>query len=69
MKLTEMIARAQEVLAELGDIPVVVPDAGCGCCRNSTYDPADLEVERNVKSWDYSSQGDRELPIAFVVRG
>ncbi|MCT6776132.1 hypothetical protein LXH09_05770 [Streptomyces sp. CS7] len=69
MHLTEMIAKAQEVLGELGDIPVVVPDAGCGCCRSYTYDPAELEVERDVKSWDYSTQGEKEVPIAFVVGG
>ncbi|MFB6654805.1 hypothetical protein ACFCZ4_06480 [Streptomyces microflavus] len=69
MHLIEMIAKAQKVLAEVGDIPVVVPDSGCGCCRSYTYDPAELEVERDVKSWDYSSQRDREVPMAFVVRG
>ncbi|NEB42514.1 hypothetical protein [Streptomyces sp. SID14515] len=69
MNLTAMIAKAQEVLAEHGDIPVVVPDTGCGCCRSFTYDPAELEVERDVTSWDYSTQDDREVAIAFVVRG
>ncbi|MFJ9234352.1 hypothetical protein ACIRJ3_05130 [Streptomyces anulatus] len=68
MNLTEMIAKAQKVLAELGDIPVVVPDSGCGCCRDYTYDPADVEVERDVESWDYSLHSNRELPVAFVVR-
>lgn len=68
MNLTEMIAKAQKVLAELGDIPVVVPDAGCGCCRDSTFFSADFEVERNVESWDCSLRSNRDLPIAFVVR-
>lgn len=62
-----MITKAQKALAELGDIPVVVPDSGCGCCRSYTYEPAGLEVERDVDSWDYTAGRAQEVPIVIVV--
>ncbi|MFF4557199.1 hypothetical protein [Streptomyces sp. NPDC001422] len=67
MKLSELIADAEKTLKEHGDIPVVVPDVGCGCCRDYTFDPAAAEVERDVES--YGPEWTREkLPLAYIVR-
>lgn len=38
MKLSEFIANAEQVLKEYGDIPVVVPEPGCGCCKSGEYE-------------------------------
>jgi hypothetical protein len=43
LKVSELIADAQKVLAEHGDIEVITRDDGCGCC-SCGYIPAGLEV-------------------------
>ncbi|MFM9464107.1 hypothetical protein ACKI1K_14805 [Streptomyces scabiei] len=67
MKLTELIANAEKALKEHGDIPVVVPDSGCGCCKGYTYDPAEVEVAKRVEAYDTSFRSIAELPAAYVV--
>ncbi|MFF8629648.1 hypothetical protein [Streptomyces werraensis] len=66
MKITELIEAAEKVLEEHGDLPVVVPDAGCGCCRSYEYDPADVEVRKDVPSY-VEGFNTVKLPLAFVV--
>ncbi|WP_055523411.1 hypothetical protein [Streptomyces graminilatus] len=68
MQLTELIADAEKALKEHGDIPVVVPDTGCGCCRGYVFDPAETEVEKGQKAWDVEMQEIIEVPFAYVVR-
>ena len=68
VNLSELIEKAEAELAMRGDIPVLVPDTGCGCCRSYTYDPAAAEVETNVKAWDGSYRAINEIPLAFVVQ-
>ncbi|MFD8088942.1 hypothetical protein [Streptomyces malaysiensis] len=67
MKLTELIADAEKVLKEHGDIPVIAPDTGCGCCRTSIYDPAGAEVVTEVEAYDDSWKNITKLPSAYVV--
>ncbi len=66
MKLSELIKDAQRTLDEFGDIPVVVPETGCGCCKMGTYDEAEVRVEKNsISVWKPS--GTEELSIAYIV--
>jgi len=63
VKLSEFIADAQKVLAEHGDLEVLMVDPGCGCCGGD-YQPADLSVERGkVKAYDC----DRYLEVDGAV--
>ncbi|MEV8334309.1 hypothetical protein [Streptomyces niveus] len=39
MKLTELIARAETVLVEHGDLDVGIPDDGCALCRPDDAEP------------------------------
>jgi hypothetical protein len=66
LKLSELIADAERTLKEFGDIPVVVPDSGCGCCRDSTFEGAETRVERDsVRAWLDTRWVD--VPTAFIV--
>jgi hypothetical protein len=67
MKLTELIADAEKALKEHGDIPVVVPDSGCGCCRSYTFDPADTEVVKEIEAY---GEGWKlaDVPLAYAVQ-
>lgn len=62
-----MIAYAEKALKEHGDIPVVVPDSGCGCCRDYVYEPAEVDVEKDQKSWDVGMQEITDYPFSYVV--
>ncbi|MDX3206034.1 hypothetical protein [Streptomyces scabiei] len=68
MKLTELIADAEKHLKEYGDIPVVIPDSGCGCCKGYTYDPAEPVVEKEIEAYVTSYTRLEEVPVAYVVR-
>ncbi|MGJ3559594.1 hypothetical protein ACR6C2_16605 [Streptomyces sp. INA 01156] len=61
MKLSEFIANAEYVLAVHGDIPVLVPDTGCGCCRDYTFNPAEGHVAKNVSAYDETFENGRTL--------
>lgn len=66
MKLTELIADAEKVLKEHGDIPVVVRDPGCGCCASSVYEDAGTDVDtEEVRVWGPSDI--ITIPRAYVV--
>ncbi|MFF9653048.1 hypothetical protein [Streptomyces sp. NPDC014622] len=67
MNLTELIADAKWTLKEFGDIPVIVPDVGCGCCRDYVYEPAETSIEKGDKAWDESQREIVTVPVAFVV--
>ncbi|MEU8948747.1 hypothetical protein [Streptomyces sp. NPDC048489] len=66
MKLSELIENAEKALKEQGDIPVVVPDVGCGCCRDYRFQQPVTEVCTEVKAHD-DSWNDIEYPAAFIV--
>jgi hypothetical protein len=65
--LTELIAGAVKALEEHGDIPVIVPDTGCGCCKSYIYDPAQAEVLKDVEAYDSTYLNVAKTPLAFVV--
>lgn len=67
MKLSELIADAERTLKEFGDIPVVVPDTGCGCCRDYVFEPAETSIEKGREAWDVGMREILTLPTAFVV--
>ncbi|MYX26020.1 hypothetical protein GTY75_04940 [Streptomyces sp. SID8381] len=67
MKLSELIADADRTLKEEGDIPVVVPDPGCGCCKTYTFEPAESKVETDAEAYDDSWQPVK-FPAVYVVR-
>jgi hypothetical protein len=67
MKLSELIADAERTLKEFGDILVVVPDPGCGCCSGGEFDEAGTRVEKNSVRAYVSGSGYVEVPVAFVV--
>jgi hypothetical protein len=46
MKLSELIADAVRTYEEFGDIHVVVPDPGCGCCAGG-FDDAETRIEKS----------------------
>ena len=49
MTLTELIAAATAALEVHGDLEVVVPDPGCGCCQGDGHDSVrDAEVIRTT---------------------
>jgi hypothetical protein len=66
MNLSELIADAERTLKEFGDIPVVVPDSGCGCCAGSEFEEAETRVEQDsVRAWLGKKWVD--VPTAFIV--
>lgn len=66
MKLSEFISNAEQVLKEYGDMPVVVPEAGCGCCKGDSYDEAlGSLISHEITVW--SSTGDEKVNRAWVV--
>jgi hypothetical protein len=66
MKLSELIADAERTLKEFGDIPVVVPNSGCGCCADGNFEVAETRVERDsVRAWLGAQWVD--VPTAFIV--
>ncbi|MEU1176524.1 hypothetical protein ABZ464_02545 [Streptomyces sp. NPDC005820] len=66
MKLTELIAHAEKALKEYGDIRVVVPDSGCGCCKGYEYEEAVPEVETaEITVWENSKT--IKVATAYVV--
>jgi hypothetical protein len=67
MKLSELIADAQLTLEEFGDVPVIVPDVGCGCCRDYVYQPGDSSIEKGSEAWAEGLQEVVKVPVAFVV--
>ncbi|MEV5883127.1 hypothetical protein AB0L74_10485 [Streptomyces sp. NPDC052020] len=67
MKLNEFIANAERALKEHGDIPVIIPDPGCGCCKSCTYDPAEGKVIFEVEAYDDEWKL-ADMPVAFVVQ-
>ncbi|MFE5009736.1 hypothetical protein ACFRJ3_34710 [Streptomyces sp. NPDC056696] len=67
MKLSELIAEAERTLNEFGDIPVNVPDMGCGCCRDYVYEPAEARIEKGSEAWTEGLQEVVTVPVAFVV--
>jgi hypothetical protein len=66
LKLSELIADAEQTLKERGDIPVVVPDSGCGCCKGYIYDPAEAEVDTEAEAYDASWKVVK-YPVVYVV--
>jgi uncharacterized protein YuzB (UPF0349 family) len=66
MKLSEFIAKAEAALKEHGDIPVMAPDSGCGCCRTGTYESVEGEIVHEIQGytgkWELS-----DIPLAYVV--
>ncbi|MFD4646293.1 hypothetical protein [Streptomyces sp. NPDC058441] len=65
MKLSELIADAQLTLEEFGDVPVLVPDYGCGCCKSHVYEPGESSIEKGREAWKASEVV--TVPVAFVV--
>lgn len=66
MKLSEFIADAKQALEQYGDLPVIVPQYGCGCCWDGTFEEAIPAVtDRQVSVW----QGGQifKIPAGFVV--
>ncbi|MFJ8699427.1 hypothetical protein [Streptomyces ardesiacus] len=68
MKLSEFITNAEKALKEHGDIPVVIPDPGCGCCKSYTYDPAEGVVAFDVEAYSEDYKAVSDEPVAFVVQ-
>jgi rubredoxin len=68
MKLSELIIDAVKQLQEHGDIPVVIPDSGCGCCKGYTYDPAEPVVEKEIEAYGTRYTKLEDVPVAYVVR-
>jgi hypothetical protein len=68
LQLTELIADAEKALKEYGDIPVVIPDPGCGCCKSYTYDSAEPVIEKKVEAYTTTYSHLEEVPVAYVVR-
>jgi hypothetical protein len=67
LTLTGLIEAAEEALALHGDIPIAVPETGCGCCAGADYEPAATAVE-SVSLWAPDFSSTTKLPKAFVVR-
>lgn len=67
MKLSELIWKAQNAMEKHGDIPVVSPDPGCGCCGSGNNFATDSIVS-DVWVYDYSSEHG-SVPLAFKVEG
>lgn len=65
MTLSELIAEAEKVLQEQGDIRVAISDPGCSCCASGDYDPAETRVREDVHIWENGERGKAET--AFVV--
>lgn len=67
MKLSEFIAEAEKALAKYGDIPVLVPETGCGCCAGSILEHGSPEIETDVQVYDSKWNVD-DVAIGFVLR-
>ncbi|NED36706.1 hypothetical protein [Streptomyces sp. SID8499] len=65
MKLSEFIADAQKVLAEHGDLEVLMVDPGCGCCGGDLQ-WAGFDVTRN-KVTAYVDDAYREVDGAVII--
>lgn len=67
MKLSALIADAERTLKEFGDLEVVVPDEGCGCCRTSDYYTAEAQIVKDkIQVWE-ASPNPLNLDIAYVI--
>ncbi|WP_406153607.1 hypothetical protein OH797_32055 [Streptomyces anulatus] len=67
MKLSELIADAEKTLKDVGDIPVVVPDSGCGCCKSYIYDPASTELDKEAETYSDDWKSVVTHPIVYLV--
>ncbi|MFE9455950.1 hypothetical protein [Streptomyces californicus] len=67
MKLSELIADAEKTLKDVGDIPVVVPDTGCGCCKSYIHEPASTELEKETKAYSDECKSIVTHPIVYLV--
>jgi hypothetical protein len=65
MKLSELIADAKRTYEEFGDIPVVVPDSGCGCCSSGDKDAGTSVEKGELAIW--TGRDYREESITYVV--
>ncbi|MFD5308260.1 hypothetical protein [Streptomyces ardesiacus] len=67
MKISELIETASKALMDHGDIPVIVKDAGCGCCSMGNG----LAAEQVISDvWVYDLDGGPgEIPLAFMLEG